>query len=439
MSAQADGGRRRFLFTLWEGGGNVPPQLELARRLVERGHDVRVMSDRCNEREARSAGCAFVAYTRAPSRRDKSAASTLLRDYEAGNPLQAFLMFRDQVMIGPALDYARDVLDELRRTPTDALVINDGLLGPMLAAEQAGLPYAMVLPHHYIYPAPGLPPPGMISRPPRNVVERARDRLINGVILRAFDGGLPALNTARAALGLPPDAHLLDPMHRADRVLVLTSPAFDFTANRLPPNVRYVGPVLDEPAGASHTASPEPLPNGAAPLVVVSFSTTFQNQRPVVQRVIDAIGKLPVRGLVTTGPALDAAELRAPANVTVRGFVPHGQLLPHAAAVVTHAGHGTVIRALAHGVPLVCIPMGRDQNGNAARVVARQAGKALPVKATAEALHDAIDEVITTPIYRQKARLLAEQITRDAQASLAISELEGLVPAAERRRIARGA
>ena len=78
MRALADGDPRRFLFTLWEGGGNVPPQLELARRLVARGHHVRVMSDLCNEAEARAAGCSFVAYTRAPSRPAKSAASTLL-------------------------------------------------------------------------------------------------------------------------------------------------------------------------------------------------------------------------------------------------------------------------------------------------------------------------------------------------------------------------
>ena len=30
---------RRFLFVLWEGGGNVAPQLGLASGLVERGHD----------------------------------------------------------------------------------------------------------------------------------------------------------------------------------------------------------------------------------------------------------------------------------------------------------------------------------------------------------------------------------------------------------------
>lgn len=414
---------RRFLFSLWEGGGNVPPQLELARRLVARGHHVRVISDRCNQAEVRAAGCEFVAYTQAPSRHDKSAASTLLRDYEASNPLKAFLMFRDQIMLGPARAYAHDVLAELGRAPADALVVNDGLFGSMMAAEQARLPYAVILPHHYMYPAPGLPPAGTMFVPPRNALERARDRVINLLLERAFDGGLPALNSGRAALGLPPLRHVFEQMHRADRVLVLTSPAFDFEAAELPANVRYVGPVIDDPVWAAEPASAA-LPPGTQPLVVVSFSTTFQNQQGTLQRVIDALGELPVRGLVTIGPTLDASAFRVPANVALQRFARHSQLFPHAAAVVTHGGHGTVIRALACGVPVICMPMGRDQGGNAVRVAARHAGKALAATAPVRAIRAALKDVLESPRYREQAQRLASRIVQDARSSAAVCELE---------------
>jgi MGT family glycosyltransferase len=425
MAMHATLERRSFLFTLWEGGGNVPPQLELARRLVQRGHDVRVMSDQCNAVEARAAGAEFIAYTRAPSRNDKSAASTRLKDYAASNPLQAFLVFRDQVMVGPALAYAQDVLAELERAPADALIVNDGLLGPMLAAEAAQVPYAMVMPHHYLYPTEGLPPPGMLTVPARNGLERLRDRLINRVILRAFDGALPALNAARAQLGLPPDTTLLAAMHRAERVLVLTSPAFDFSSPALPANVRYVGPMIADPITAESAPAPVAAPD-AAPLVVVSFSTTFQNQQPVIQKVINALGALSVRGLVTAGPALSGVQFRLPPNVTVVEFARHSELFAQAAAVVTHGGHGTIIRALAHGVPLVCLPMGRDQPGNAVRVVARTAGKALSPKASVAALRNAIDAVVTEPSYRHNAQQLAVAVQHDAQSPAAVAELEAL-------------
>ena len=59
-------------------------------------------------------------------------------------------------------------------------------------------------------------------------------------------------------------------------------------------------------------------------------------------------------------------------------FVPHGEVLPHASLVVTHAGMGTVMSALSHGVPLLCLPLGRDQFFNAAMVERLGAGRALP-------------------------------------------------------------
>jgi hypothetical protein len=102
------------------------------------------MSDQCNAAEVQATGATFIAYTHAPNRHDKSAASTRLKDYAASNPLQAFLMFRDLVMVGPALAYAQDVLTELAHAPADALIVNDGLLGPMLAAEAVQLPYDMI-------------------------------------------------------------------------------------------------------------------------------------------------------------------------------------------------------------------------------------------------------------------------------------------------------
>ena len=100
----------------------------------------------------------------------------------------------------------------------------------------------------------------------------------------------------------------------------------------------------------------------------------MSHEEELLQRAADALGRLPVRGLVTTGPAVDPAAIRAPANVSVRRWVRHADVLPYCSAVLTHGGHGTVIKALAAGVPLVVAPLGRDQPDNAARVVHAGAG-----------------------------------------------------------------
>jgi hypothetical protein len=82
--------------------------------------------------------------------------------------------------------------------------------------------------------------------------------------------------------------------------------------------------------------SPWPSDN-SDPLVLVSFSTSYMNQLALAQRVLDALAGLPVRALLTAGPALDAQALRIPANARTVAYIPHRTVLPHAALVVTHA------------------------------------------------------------------------------------------------------
>jgi MGT family glycosyltransferase len=212
-------------------------------------------------------------------------------------------------------------------------------------------------------------------------------------------------------------------LRRARRQLVMTSADFDFPG-ALPTSVRYVGPVLDDPAWAEVT--PWTPPAGAEPLVLVAMSSTFQDQIGCLQRVIDALGTLPVRGVVTTGFAVDAAVLRPPANVTVVPSAPHRQVLQHAALVVTHGGHGTVMKTLAAGVPMVLLPHGRDQADTAVRVTARGAGVALKRTAGLRAIAEAVRRVLQNAPYRAAARKLGEIVRRDARSGALVRELEAV-------------
>ena len=110
---------------------------------------------------------------------------------------------------------------------------------------------------------------------------------------------------------------------------------------------------------------------------------------------------------MTTGPAIDPGELVAAGNVRVVRSAPHGPLIDQAAAVVTHCGHGTTLKSLAAGVPMVCIPMGRDQDDTAARVVHHGAGVRLSPTASAGAIRAAVTKVLErerVPGRRQEAR-----------------------------------
>jgi UDP:flavonoid glycosyltransferase YjiC (YdhE family) len=92
--------------------------------------------------------------------------------------------------------------------------------------------------------------------------------------------------------------------------------------------------------------------------------------------------------------------------------------------VLTHGGHGTVIKALAAGVPLVVAPLGRDQPDNAARVVHAGAGLRVSKKAGVPALRDALARVLDEPRYQAAARRMAATLAAERDEDLVVDELE---------------
>lgn len=149
-------------------------------------------------------------------------------------------------------------------------------------------------------------------------------------------------------------------------------------------------------------------------------------QERAFRRCIDAISSMSVRGLVTLGPALDPAEFRGAENVVVARSAPHDQVFQQADAVVTHAGMGTVARALANGLPLMCMPMGRDQKDIAARVVWHGAGLRIGRDASVAAIRSSLERVLGDRTFREGARTLQQAILEDVMADRAVTELEAL-------------
>ncbi len=417
---------RSYLFVTFEGGGNVPPVLGLARRLAERGHDVRVLTEPCLRTAVEEAGARFVPFTRHFTRRERT--EDLIGDSAARTPIGALKQTFANLVFGPASIVAEETRAAMEGEPPDVVVADALMPGALVAAEAAGIPRVVLFHMPEYLPGPGRPAAGPGFLPRADVLGRLRDGLMTRVFLRVLAGSLPSYNDARRALSLTPlgDAReLVGQYHAADLRLIQTSREFDFPITPPPPNVRYVGPVLDDPDWAGGWKDPWPA-DDARPLVVASLSSTFQDQRDALRRIIAALRGLDVRALVTLGPAMAGERFDLPPNVVAVPSAPHALLFPRAAAVVTHAGHGTVMRALASGVPLLCLPMGRDQDDNAARVVARGAGLRLRPSASPPRIASAVGRLLHEPGFRANAERLGRIIRDDVAADRGVAELEAV-------------
>jgi MGT family glycosyltransferase len=414
----------RFLFTTWEGGGHVQPLLLAAQEAMQAGHEVLVISDQCNSTDADFVGVPFRPWTRAPSQTGKTREEDRLKDHEAESPLDIIHRLLDRLMTGPALAYALDTLEAIDAFQADIVISQELLFGAMAAAEARKLPLAVFAANIWSLPTlQGVPPFGAGMQQATNDEERAMHDMVTQMSRSFFQAGLPALNAAREGLALAPLTDLFDQLNHAGRILLATSQTFDFAPDVVPEPFVYVGPYMSDPAWAPTIAPP----TGDAPLVLVSFSSLYQAQEAVLGRIIEALGRLPVTAVVTTGPTLSPNEFTAPANVSIVRAAAHSELLPKAALFVTHAGHGSTLRPLMAGVPLLCLPLGRDQHDNAARVASRSAGLSCSATASVEDLAATISTMLETPDFRSAAGRLGQAILSDAANRSARQAIESLL------------
>jgi MGT family glycosyltransferase len=404
-----------FLLTSWGNPGNLNPMLTTARRLVQRGHRVRMLDEAAHRDEIERAGLPALCWRRPAPIRPPEATGE--------DPVWAeFRVLLDQLMIGAAADYAADTIDALRSEPVDAVVTNDLLAGPVIASEAMSIPCALLAPHVSIRPLEGVPfsVDGLLPDSEERLAAQQAD-LPRFVALQ--NSYFPALNRARAAFGLSPLKHINDHYDRADRVLIGISAAFDFPATSLPRNLRYVGPLLDMPAWIKPWTPPWSA-DRVRPRILISLSTSFQNQADLLRRIIAAVGTLDLDAVVTTGPAMQQERFAAPDNVTILPSAPHDAIMREVSLVVTHGGHGTVARALLNHVPLLVLAMGRDQGSNAVRVAARGAGLALGMDATQAEIAAAVTRLVAEPRFRQSAVRLGQAMARDMASPMLTQELE---------------
>jgi len=376
-----------FLIVTWDGAGNLVSTLGIARRLVEAGHDVRLLGHGSIDRRCGRGGWTFVPFSSAP-------------DFDSVHPgdqdeEMAFVI--ENIVFGA--DVARDTTTEFERAPADVLLVDAMLLTALCAAEALPVPTAALFHSPYCL-------------------------FRGGPLLDMLSMALPMIDPIREGLGLDAIEGIPQLHDRCDLAIVATPREFEGPGEPAS-NVRFVGPILDGPPLTRTVGTARPH-DGPDPLVVVSFSTSEMGQVPVLQRILDALGQLPARVLVTSGPAVDPRDLRAAANTEVVGYLPHDVVLPAASVVVTHAGLGTVMAALTHGVPIVCMPMGRDQFFNAGRVAELGAGCMLSIDAAAGVIADAVTSVLADPAPRENAKRMAIAIADYGGATDAVDALETL-------------
>ncbi len=362
--------------------------------------------------DVRSTGATFRPWIEAPNRAEPPSRRRPVPRLGVQEPVRSVRPAARAPVRRAAPGYAADVTAAINDVGPDLVVCSFFAFGAMAAAEAAGVAIRRAVPERL--PAAGLGHPTVRARagagqectgPGQGPRHHVDDHAAVGQGLARFQR---AAGLARAG---------------SDRLVLRTGPPSSSRAGAHLVRLRL--PRRPAARTSATSARSSTIPSGRTPwrgrrpptigpLVLVALSTTFQDHAACLQRIVDALATLPVHAIVTTGPAIDPSTITAAANVTVVAAAPHSQILRRAAAVVTHGGHGTVVRALAAGVPMVVLPHGRDQADNARRITSRGAGIALRRSAKPTKIATAVERLLDNPAYRVAAERLGETIRRDA-------------------------
>jgi UDP:flavonoid glycosyltransferase YjiC (YdhE family) len=377
--------------------GHAFPMLALGSALAARGHDVALETWRRWEADVAGAGMRFVA---APEYQVFPTRERPLKPYAAA--VQAARVTR-----GFVREFAPDVAVSDILTPA-----------PALASELEDVPVATLIPHLHPQLPAGFPPYAIGARRPRSVAGRALWRATDPLVARGLEQGRREYNECRARLGLGPLPFVHTGISRA-LALVATLPQLEYPRD-WPAWLRVVGPLLWEPA-----SEPVDPPPGSGPVVLIAPSTAQDPSGSLLRAALAGLADEPVRVIATWNGREPSPPLHVPANAVLVPWLSYSRTMPSCDLVVTHGGHGTLMRALASGCPVVVCPAGGDMGENAARVDWAGLGVRLPRRfCTPRGVRLAVARALGRPGMRARVERVARWVAAHDGPACAAGEIE---------------
>jgi UDP:flavonoid glycosyltransferase YjiC (YdhE family) len=320
---------------------------------------------------------------------------------------------------------ASAVTQELIRSVHPDVVVADILtVAAALAAELEERPWATLVPHVLPMGEPGFPVYAVGAVYPRTSVGARLWQMSRPLLMRGEQQGREELNETRARVGLPPLPFVHGGISRR-LALVATLPQLEYPRQDPPPWLRVTGPLLwEQPFGDVED------PPGDDPLILVAPSTSQDPEHRLLRAALEGLADEPVRVLATTNRRAPVEPIAVPPNARLVDWVSYARTMPRCAAVVCHAGHGTVARALASGTPVVACPHAGDMAENAARIRWSGLGVSLPRRFhTPRGVRLAVRRLLADRRYAERATQVREWCEGHDGAAAAADNLETLATA----------
>ncbi|MEI6122546.1 MAG: nucleotide disphospho-sugar-binding domain-containing protein [Bacteroidota bacterium] len=412
--------------------GHVNPAIPLVKMLIHRGHQVWWYCGSHYQERIEATGARFFPYLRAKDFHDSSI-KTVFPGLPEGSLFKHATHYIQHVFFDNMSGQYADLLEILKNFDADVLLTDEWFCGAIPLAEKAVLPWVCYCNSPLFYYTHEIPFPGAGIYPSATWWGRGRNRMVNWMVTKLiFRQVQHYINRLRQKLDLAPMTHffLIHTIFVSRLFIKFNTPAFEFCWKQLPPQIRFVGPMLPE-NGAPHHYKWTPLLHTGQPIIFITQGTVNINHyNNLILPALRALQNTPYLVLVATGTTSTQALERefACQQIFIETFIPYEFIMPHASVVITNGGFGGVITALAHGIPLVVAGSTEDKPEIAARVNYCKVGINLGTKQpTAPRIRKAVDQVLNNKMYKNNAKQIQADFAMHNAANETIQLIEDLI------------
>lgn len=392
--------------------GHVTPLLTIAENFVKRGDDVRFITGSSFAEKVAATGAIYI-----PLPAEADFGQDLLAHFPERarlKGLKAIAFDVENVFARPAKAQYEALVAALAARPADVVLAEPVFLGATFLLEHrrpARLAVVMCSVTPLSIDSRDTAPFGM-GLPPARLFNRRRNAALLAVQRRVLRHANQTVNDQyRQVHGADMPGTMADWGRRADALVHLSVPSFEYPRSDAPPNLYFAGPLCA-------TGTQAQLPpwwgdlDGTRPVIHVTQGTVANTDyEQLIAPTLRAFADDDVLVVVATGGRPLDSLPALPANARAATYLPYDELLARTDVYVTNGGYGGVQCALRCGVPIVATGGKEDKPEVGARVAWSGVGRRIRTeRPTPRRLRRDILAVLKQPRYRQASRRIAAEM-----------------------------
>ena len=393
--------------------GHLEPMAPIVRRLIERRHEVVWITGRTYQEKVESTGAGFH-----PLPEEIDPGEMEVYDFHPKlaelKRLAQVRYWTKHVFLDACVQEIEVIDSALSTFPADVLLGDSVSWGLYFKSEMGGPPCTCISLLPGSLPSPDTAPWGLGLLPGKNILAKIRNQLLNFLMYRVLLRDITTYaNHVRGRLGLMPyDCTLFSAMPlKIDLCMQISTPAFEYYRSNELAHLHYIGPIIPQADHSFQRPNWWQDLNDSRPVILVNQGTMAKNLDDLIVPTIKGLEDEQM--LVVAVPVKQGQLQTLPAHIRAEPFIPFDHLLPHVDVMVTNGGYGGTQWALAHGIPLVVAGETEDKIEVAARVEWAGVGVNLrKQRPSPQAVRDAVNEVLTNPIYRENAKRVQDDFDK---------------------------